>query len=62
MTTSIAVGEMKQEAATQLESDKNTSMLSRAKPVFRQWQEQNPLIFEVYEPTKKPPRRFLTFS
>ena len=28
MTTSIAVGEMKQEAATQLESDKNTSMPS----------------------------------
>ena len=38
MTTSIAVGEMKQEAATQLESDKNTSMLSRAKTVLRKQQ------------------------
>ena len=35
MTTSIAVGEMKQEAATQLESDKNASMLPRAKTVLR---------------------------
>ena len=35
MTTSNAVGEMKKEAATQLESDKNASMLSRAKTVLR---------------------------
>ena len=35
LTTSIAVGKMKQEVATQLESDKNASMLSRAKTVLR---------------------------
>ena len=38
MTTSIAVGKMEQESATPLESDKNTSLLSRTKTVLRKQQ------------------------